>query len=265
MSQKSSQDVEQLSKSPEIVSKKDNGREAHVPLKEAKLKRPPDDVDSRTASSISLDDPSLFINRELSWLQFNHHVLEEALDQRLPLLERVKFLAIFASNLDEFFMIRVSGLRRQLAAGVLEAPPDGMTPSEQLAAIRKLLLPELANAYQLWLEDLRLSLEDSGVRVLHYEDMKGKLRKIMRDYFEQEIMPILTPLAFDPAHPFPRISNLSLNLAVVIHDPQQGEKFARLKDSQFIPPLTANSEGRFCRELSSPWSGESSLKSICVD
>jgi len=187
--------------------------------------------------TVDLDDPGLYINRELSWLQFNHRVLEEALDQRHPLLERVKFLAIFANNLDEFFMIRVSGLRRQLVGGVLEAPPDSMTPAEQLAAVRRQLLPELARQYDCWRYDLLPKLREAGIRVLDFDELKRKQRKLLRQYFEREIFPALTPLAFDPGHPFPHISNLSINLAVVINDPAHGQRFARLKVPATFPRL----------------------------
>ncbi|MGD8244081.1 MAG: polyphosphate kinase 1 [Anaerolineae bacterium] len=186
---------------------------------------------------VDLTDPSLYINRELSFLQFNQRVLEEALDEGHPLLERVKFLAIVASNLDEFFMIRVSGLRRQLAAGALKAPPDGMTPAEQLAAIRRQLLPQLAKQYDCWRKDLLPKLDSAGMQVLGYDELKRKQRKLMRNYFKEEIYPALTPLAFDPGHPFPHISNLSINLAVVIHDPLHGERFARLKVPNTFPRL----------------------------
>ncbi len=190
-----------------------------------------------SAKAVDLNDPSLYINRELSWLQFNRRVLEEALDERHPLLERVKFLAIFANNLDEFFMIRVSGLRRQLAAEVLETPPDGMTPAEQLMAIRQELIPQLAQHSDCWHNDLVPKLRAAGINVLRYDELKRKQRKLLRRYFEREIFPALTPLAFDPGHPFPHISNLSINLAVVINDPQSGERFARLKVPGVFPRL----------------------------
>jgi len=187
--------------------------------------------------TIDLNDASLYINRELSMLKFNWRVLEEALDERHPLLERVKFLAIFASNLDEFFMIRVSGLRRQLEAGILETPPDGTTPAEQLAAIREELTPQLARHSTCWHKDLWPKLTEAGIKVLRYDELKRKQRKLLRRYFEREIFPALTPLAFDPGHPFPHISNLSINLAVVIDDPRQGERFARLKVPTIFPRL----------------------------
>ncbi|MCP4542092.1 MAG: polyphosphate kinase 1 [Chloroflexi bacterium] len=188
-------------------------------------------------TQISLNDPSLYINRELSQLQFNQRVLEEALDERHPLLERVKFLAIFASNTDEFFMIRVSGLRRQLVAEVLETPPDGMTPAEQLAAIREGLLPLLTSHSECWHKDLLPKLREAGINVLRYDELKRKQRKLLRRHFEREIFAALTPLAFDPGHPFPHISNLSMNLAVVINDPKYGERFARLKVPNIFPRL----------------------------
>jgi polyphosphate kinase len=188
-------------------------------------------------AQISLDDPSLYINRELSQLQFNQRVLEEALDERHPLLERIKFLAIFASNMDEFFMIRVSGLRRQLAAEVLKTPPDGMTPAEQLAAIREELLPQLTRHSECWHKDLQPKLREAGINVLKYDELKRKQRKLLRHHFEREIFTALTPLAFDPGHPFPHISNLSMNLAVVINDSQYGERFARLKVPGMFPRL----------------------------
>ncbi len=188
-------------------------------------------------SQIDLESPDFYINRELSWLEFNRRVLEEALDERHPLLERVKFLSIFASNLDEFFMIRVSGLRRQLAAGTVRTPPDGMTPAEQLAAIRRELLPDQVRQMDCWRYDLLPKLRQAGIEVLDYDELKGKQRKLLRNYFEREIFPVLTPLAFDPGHPFPHISNLSMNLAVAIKDPLKGERFARLKVPGTLPRL----------------------------
>jgi polyphosphate kinase len=170
-----------------------------------------------------------YINRELSWLDFNERVLEEALDERLPLLERVKFLSIFSSNLDEFFMIRISGLRSQLEAGILKAPPDGMTPGEQLAEIRERLQPMLKAVMKCWHQDLLPKLASAGINVLAYDQLKSRQRKLLRRHFKSEIFPVLTPLAFDPGHPFPHISNLSINLAVEIRDPQEGERFARVK------------------------------------
>lgn len=171
-------------------------------------------------------------------LQFNWRVLEEALDQnRHPLLERVKFLSIFASNLDEFFMIRVSGLRRQLEVGAIKAPPDGMTPAEQLAAIRRELMPQLTSQVDCWHNDLRPKLRATDINVLTYDELKRKQRKLLRKHFERRIYPALTPLAFDPGHPFPHISTLSMNLAVVINDPVHGERFARLKVPSIFPRL----------------------------
>ncbi len=181
--------------------------------------------------------PDSFFNRELSWLEFNHRVLEEALDEGTPLLERVNFLSIFGSNLDEFFMIRVSGLRRQMEAGVIEAPPDGMTPAEQLLRIRETLQPMLERWQRCWNEDLELRLKDQGIRVLAYDELKAKQRKLLRKYFRSQIFPVLTPLASDPGHPFPHISNLSINLAVVVRDEDKIERFARLKVPQTFPRL----------------------------
>lgn len=181
------------------------------------------------SSPQDLSDPDLYLNRELSWLKFNNRVLEEALDETHPLLERLKFLAIYSSNLDEFYMIRVSGLRRQMEAATHKTPPDGLLPSEQIAMIRQQLLPKLDEQYDCWKSDLLPKLKKQGIRILHYEQLKRKQRKLLRRYFKKEIYPALTPLAFDPGHPFPHISNLSMNLAVVVQDPKHGQRFARLK------------------------------------
>jgi polyphosphate kinase len=176
------------------------------------------------------DEPaSRFINRELSWLRFNRRVLAEALDERLPVIERVRFLSIFSGNLDEFFMIRVSGLRAQMATVANERSPDGRTPAEQLAAIRRDLLPTLDRSTSCWQDDLLKKLREEGVCILRYEELKKKQRKLLRQHFQSHIFPTLTPLAFDPGHPFPHISNLSINLAVVVRGPNQAEKFARLR------------------------------------
>jgi len=183
------------------------------------------------------EQPSRFLNRELSWLRFNRRVLSEALDVRNPLLERIRFLSIFHSNLDEFFMIRVSGLRTQMAGAATERSADGLTPSEQLAAIRRDLLPTLDQATALWSGDLSTSLGKANVRILAYKDLKKKQGKLLRRHFRESIFPVLTPLAFDPGHPFPHISNLSINLAVVVRGTSQVEKFARLRAPANLPRL----------------------------
>jgi polyphosphate kinase len=177
----------------------------------------------------SADNSSFFINRELSWIRFNRHVLDEARDMSHPLLERVKFLAIFANNLDEYFMVRVSGLQRQLVKGVLKYPPDGMTPSQQLEAIRKMLIPELEAQYYIWHEEILPRLDASGIHIHMYADLTQQQKELMRTFFIDEIFPVLTPLVFDSAHPFPFISNLSLNLAIIIRDQNNKDFFARVK------------------------------------
>lgn len=190
---------------------------------------------ARTTSTVAitgdpdLNHPSLYINRELSWLEFNRRVLEEALDPNLPLLERVKFLAIFSSNLDEFYMIRVAGIRQQVLAGVSETPADGMTPLEQMLAIRNIVM-EIQNLERhCWKEDIAPALAGYGIQVIMPAELNFDQQEALREYFRQEIFPVLTPLAVDPGRPFPHISNLSLNLAMVMRDDAGNSRFARLK------------------------------------
>jgi polyphosphate kinase len=190
----------------------------------------------------------LLFNRELSWVEFNRRVLEEAFDQRHPLLERLKFLAIFSSNLDEFFMIRVSGLQEALEAGFTETSPDGMTPSEQLKEISKHLRP-LIDMQTRCLEDQILpALENEGVFIWPYRELKRREKKIADDYFLEHVFPILTPQAVDPGHPFPYVSNLSLNLCLMVAPPETvigaespaataGARFARIKLPPIVPRL----------------------------
>ena len=178
---------------------------------------------------VSVDNPALYINRELSWIRFNRHVLDEARDESHPLLERVKFLAIFANNLDEFFMIRVSGLQRQVLKGVLKLPPDGMTPSQQLDTVRQMLLPELEDQSDTWCDEILPQLDAAGIHIHLYSDLTDEQKKGMHIFFVNEVFPVLTPLAFDSAHPFPFISNLSLNLAIIVRDAAKKEYFARVK------------------------------------
>ena len=180
-------------------------------------------------------DPSLYVNRELSWLAFNARVLHEALDGRVPLLERLKFLGIFSANLDEFFMVRVAGLRRQVAAGVVQTPPDGLTPQEQLEAIHA-EVTRLASLQRECLDQLLDELKPVGVRLLAVADLSASEWGEIDEYFESQIFPVLTPLAVDPGHPFPYISNLSLSLAVEIRDPEDAEiRFARVKVPRSLP------------------------------
>lgn len=186
-----------------------------------------------TASTLDLERPDLYINRELSWIEFNRRVFKEAQDSRHPLLERVKFLSIFDTNLDEFLMIRVAGLQEQIDAHVTSVSPDGLTAEQQLAAARQRLEPLMHEVHTYWRNELCPLLAEQHIYLLEYEQLNEQQRAAMLAYFEREIFPVLTPLAVDPGHPFPHISNRSLNLAVVITDSQHGERFARLK----VPPL----------------------------
>jgi len=186
------------------------------------------------ASTSSTD---LFINRELSLLEFQRRVLDEALDERNPLLERLKFLAIFGSNMDEFFMLRVSGIRKQVEARIMEVFPDGLTPPEVLASARKVSHELYGSALHYFNKKLVPKLDQAGVHLLEYSKLNKSQTEKVNDYFHQVIYPILTPLALDPGHPFPHISNLSLNLAIVIRDKKGYEKFARLKVPDTLPRL----------------------------
>jgi len=186
---------------------------------------------------IDLKDPRWYINRELSMLEFQRRVLQEAWDNNNPLLERVKFLAILGSNLDEFFMVRVAGLRKQVAAGVIDVPADGMTPAEQLAAIRKVTWELMCEARECLRNEILPQLQKTGIHILNYDDLRVRQKNSVDQYFEEVVFPVLTPMAFDPGHPFPHISNLSLNLAVVIKDDQTMDQFARLKVPATLPRL----------------------------
>ena len=192
--------------------------------------------------SLMKSDRSLYINRELSWLAFNRRVLEEAQDERHPLLERVKFLAIFGSNLDEFFMIRIPGLQAQRTAGVADVALDGLTPTEALEQIAVTVRELLGNAEECR-KSLFAALRRERIEVCHFSDLSSEEQAYLATYFQDEIFPILTPLAVDPAHPFPHISNLSLNLALVVRDPGFGERFASVKLPATLPrfvPLPAH-------------------------
>jgi len=186
---------------------------------------------------IDLRDTSLYVNRELSLLEFQRRVLQEAQDESNPLLERVKFLAILGSNLDEFFMVRVAGLKKQVVAGVTDLPPDGLTPAHQLAEIRKIALQLKTQSRECLQFDLLPPLNKAGIHILDYEALNSRQQTSVDNYFSEVIFPVLTPLAFDPGHPFPHISNLSLNLAVLIHDEFESEHFARVKVPNTLPRL----------------------------
>ncbi len=181
--------------------------------------------------------PVPVLNRELSWLQFDSRVLDEALDPCVPLLERVKFIAIFSNNLDEFFMIRVSALRRQLIGEFEGTSPDGLTVAEQLAAIRKEVVALRDRCRQCWEQDLYPKLVAEGIEILSCTDLVGKQKTYVQRFFNKELFSVLTPLAFDLGHPFPHISNLSINLAVVLEDEDGEELFARLKVPESFPRL----------------------------
>jgi polyphosphate kinase len=183
-----------------------------------------------------LEDHSLYFNREISWLAFNRRVLEEAVDSAWPALERLKFLSIFHSNLDEFFMIRVSGLHEQLEAAVTERSADGLSAPEQLRLIREIVKRDVTQATETLTADLLPKLNEAGIRALTWAKLSAERQKEMTAYFESVVFPILTPLAFDPAHPFPFVSNLSLSLAVELSEKKEGHRrFARVKVPASLP------------------------------
>jgi polyphosphate kinase len=184
-----------------------------------------------------LHDHSLYVNRELSLLEFHRRVLEEALDENNPLLERINFLAIVGSNLDEFFMIRVTGIRKQVDAGVVDLPPDGTPPANALAEIRKVALQLMTQSRECLRDELIPLLMKTGIHILDYRALNERQKESVDKYFEEVVSKVITPLAFDPGHPFPHISNLSLNLAVVIRDETGQERFARLKVPNTLPRL----------------------------
>jgi polyphosphate kinase len=197
-----------------------------------------DEADARRErSEIDLRDPSLYINRELSWLDFNDRVLQLAEDQRSPLLERVKFCAIYTTNLDEYYMVRVAGLHDQIDAGVENPTQDGRTPSQTIALIRERVLGLGRRLTDCFEGQLRPALKEHGIAVVGVDELDEDQRRALAEHFHRVIFPALTPLAVAPGRPFPYISNLSLSLAVLVHDPVTHETvFARVKAPTEILP-----------------------------
>jgi polyphosphate kinase len=196
------------------------------------------------ADERDLSDPYLYINREISWLQFNDRVLAMAADPEVPLLERLKYLAIYSSNLDEFFMVRVSGLREQVEAGIVHRGSDGWTPSETLEAIAKHVGPAAEQQVRVFLDQICPAMADAGIRIADMAELSRQELDFVRDYFQREVFPVLTPLAVDASHPFPYISNLSLSLAVTIRDPgTRRDRFARVKVPGILPRFVALGDG----------------------
>ncbi|MFZ4483086.1 MAG: polyphosphate kinase 1 [Chthoniobacterales bacterium] len=184
---------------------------------------------------MDLSDPQYFINRELSWLEFNQRVLDQANDPEVPLLERLKFLCIVSSNLDEFFEVRVAGLKQVLQAGSEAAGPDGLTAAEQLAAISKRVRRLVADQYACWREAVKPQLAEKGVRFHRYPEVGEAERRHFEEYFEREVFPVLTPLALDPAHPFPQLLNKSLNVLVELESSELGTDLAVVQIPRILP------------------------------
>ena len=212
----------------------------------------------QSVAATRLDDPQYYFSRELSWLDFNNRVLHEALDSRTPLLERLKFLAIFSSNLDEYFMVRVAGIKQQIEAQVSKRTPDGRNPKEQLRDISKRLRPMVTRQHEHFQQVLRSQMATHGIHILEYSDLNSEQKVFLQQYFEEQIFPVLTPLAVDPGHPFPYISNLSLNLAVVVKDADNGqEHFARVKVPKVLPRFVPLPEHLLPKQNRKPslWAG----------
>ena len=211
----------------------------------------------RTGTRVDLKDPALYINRELGLLAFQERVLEEAEDESNPLLERAKFLSILSSNMAEFYMVRLAGLKQQVQAGVTDLSPDGLTPAEQLAVCRENAL-EILNAGRRAYAALVPQLAKEGILLLDYADLSDEERTVADDYFVRSVFPVLTPLALDPGRPFPHISNLSLNLAVIVRGPDGEGRFARVKIPRSLPRLVSLATGQARRVASTTSCGSSS-------
>src|ERR1700761_6443559 len=196
---------------------------------------PDGDLDEVVDGAVDLP-ANRYSNRELSWLAFNARVLALAEDRRQPLLERMKFLAIFASNLDEFYMVRIAGLKRRLGMGLKVQSFDGLSLREVLAALAERIRELTDRHARCFLEDIQPALADEGIRIVRWVALDGEEQSRLANYFRSKVFPVLTPLAVDPAHPFPYISGLSLNLAVLVRDPEiGGERFARVKVPNNVP------------------------------
>ena len=204
---------------------------------------------------LSVDNTNFLTNREISWLEFNRRVLEEALNDQTPLLERLKFLSIFSTNLDEFFMIRVSGLKEQIAERISNPSPDGMSAAEQLREIRKLVLPLVEQQVKCLQEEVLPQLTENGIEICAYDEISGGQKKKLNDYFLKNVFPVLTPQAVDISHPFPYVSNLSLNLGLVVEPDRtvsHGKiehlydhgRFVRIKLPPNLPRLIAVNDGQ---------------------
>jgi polyphosphate kinase len=207
----------------------------------------PEQLCVRADESVVSSSEGVFFNRELSWIEFNSRVLEEALDPAQPLLERLKFLAIFSTNLDEFFMVRVSGLQEQLEVSPMQLSPDGLSPASQLRLISERLRPLLERQMRCLLDEALPELEKHGVRILPYARLSAARRDELKTFFDERIFPVLTPLSVDPGHPFPYISNISLNLGTLVTPeplrPEDEPRFARVKLPPNVPRLIPVNEG----------------------
>jgi polyphosphate kinase len=188
-------------------------------------------------TSVLLSDPSLYVNRELSWLEFNQRVLEEAQDPSNPLLERLRFLCIVASNLDEFFEVRVAGLKQQRESGLSEPGPDGMSPGEQLAAISARVRQMVDDKYLVWSKELVPALEQNNIFFLSYDELTKEEKQYYTKHFEKSVYPVLTPLAVDPFHPFPHLLNKSLNVVVELEGTDLTTNLAVVQVPRILPRL----------------------------
>ena len=203
------------------------------------MQMPTDKLVARLPASPSLDDPALYFNREMSLLEFQRRVLDEARDTRNKLLERVKFLAIVSSNLDEFFMVRIAALKQKLTAGNQDLSIDGKTVAQQLTALRTSIDGLMKEIYDCFHKQLLPGLARNGIRIVTWDSLDERERDSLRVYYNDTVFPVLTPLAVDPGRPFPHISNLSMNLAVVLNDTDGREHFARLKVPERLPQLVS--------------------------
>ncbi|QQE66485.1 RNA degradosome polyphosphate kinase [Leptolyngbya sp. BL0902] len=185
-------------------------------------------------------DPAAYLSREASWLEFNRRVLQEAMDPRTPLLEALKFLTIFSDNLDEYFMVRVAAIKQQIGAQVAVKSPDGRTPSQQLQLIHRTLRPMVQQQQRFFGRSLRTRMAENGIYLLNYRQLNPTQQRYLAHYFEDHLFPVLTPLAVEPGHPFPYLSNLSLNLAVVLEDSHtHATHIARVKVPRVLPRFIA--------------------------